>query len=234
MTEPNDAQKPNRDGQTSQGQTIPVKIIKNDEPLRVTDRRFWVRPETDTEETAGDYSFKPTYVQELERKLSDAQKKLDEVLASYREFKTESAVEIKKARERILNEYGRRLAQAKSELLKRFIDVLENLERALAAPREGQTVESLLEGIHLIRNQFVSILAELGVKELDLIGLPFDPQKAEAVGIVEVNDEQQDQRVIEVVSKGYLLEEGLVRPAKVKVGKCPAAVSESSPSTSGS
>jgi len=63
-------------------------------------------------------------------------------------------------------------------------------------------------------------LADHGVTEIDLSGQPFDPEVAEAVGIIEVNSEEQDQTVMEVVSKGYRLADLLIRPAKVKVGRC--------------
>jgi molecular chaperone GrpE len=226
MTQRNNTRQEHQVQESAEGQPVPVKVIKKEEPLRVTDKRFWVQPENEGESLAtADYSFKPSYVEELEKKLNDSQKKLEEVLASYREFKAESTSEVQKARERIQNEYNRRLNQAKSEVVKKFIDVLENLDRASAASKDTQTQESLLQGLQLIRNQFLSALSELGVEELDLVGKPFNPELAEAIGIVEVDNEDQDQQIVEVVSKGYALQEILVRPGRVKVGKCQTTVS---------
>jgi molecular chaperone GrpE len=202
-------------------QPIPVRVVKNEEPIRVTDKRFWMQPEAEQQEQPQNYSFKPTYVEELESRLSESHKKLEEVLAAYRALKAESAVETQRAKERIEKEYNRRLDQAKSEVVGKFIDVLENFERATAAAKDTQSFESFLEGIELIRNQFVSALADLGLRELDLEGKPFNPELAEAVGVVSVDCEALDQQVMEVVSKGYLLQETLVRPARVKVGKGP-------------
>jgi molecular chaperone GrpE len=224
MTETDDRQKANQAQNSTQGQTVPVRIIKKDDPIRVTDKRFWMQPETQEQKASSEYSFKPTFVEELERKLSESQRKLEDVLASYRELKAESAAETQKAKERIQNEYNRRLGQAKSEVVKKFVDILENLERALLAASETGTFQNLLEGVQLIRNQFVATLSELGVKELDVIGKPFNPEIAEAIGVVDVENEEQDQHVVEVVSKGYLLQEILIRPAQVKVGRCVAPV----------
>jgi molecular chaperone GrpE len=224
MTETDDTQEASQAQNSTQGQPVPVKIIKKDEPIRVTDRRFWMQTEAQEQKASGEYSFKPTYVEELERKLSESQRKLEDVLNSYRELKAESAAETQKAKERIQNEYNRRLGQAKSEVVKKFVDILENLERALVAASEAGTLQNLLEGVQLIRNQFVATLSALGLKELDVIGKPFNPEVAEAIGVIDVENEEQDRCVVEVVSKGYLLQEVLVRPARVRVGRSVAPV----------
>ena len=202
------------------GRAIPVRVVKSEEPLRVTDRRFWAqedKPNSETPESA--YSFKPSYVEDLEKKLAESQRTVQEILATYREHKAETAAETQRTRERIQNEYARRLQQAKAEVLRKFIEVLENFERALAAAKSNSSFDSLLEGVEIIRNQFSATLTDLGVSEIDVIGKPFDPETAEAVGIIEVPSEKQDQQVIEVIAKGYLLDEILVRPARVRVGR---------------
>ena len=213
-------------------QAIPVKvkIKESEEPLRVTDRRFWVQPEggKDREETR--FSLKPTYVEELEKKLSDSQKKLDEVIASYREFKAEAGLETRKARERIQSEYDKRLTQAKGNVANKFIEVSENLDRAIAASDEAQNLQSLLEGVKLIRNQFSAALADLGLEEIAMTGEPFNPEIAEAIQTVEVEDEAEDNTVLEVVRKGYRMNDFLVRPAQVIVGKSKAPLPEAEPS----
>jgi len=208
------------------GTPIPVKVVKNDDPVRVTDRRFWAQDQSATSETAeSNYSFKPAYVDELEKKLADSHKKVEEVLASFREHKAETAAETQRARERIQNEYDRRLSHAKAETVKKFIDVLENFERALAAAKSKPAFDSLLEGVQLIRNQFLVTLAELGVSEIEVEDKLFNPEIAEAVGTVDVQDREQDQQIMEVVSKGYTLDQTLVRPARVRVGRYLTATS---------
>jgi molecular chaperone GrpE len=205
----------------SKGRPIPVKIIpREEEPLRVTDKRFWVKEGDKETEDQQPYSFKPSYVEELEKKLSDSQKQIEEILASYREVKQQSTVEVQKARERMQNDFNRRAARTKVDVVGPFIDILENFERALQIAVENHNLDSLLQGLQLIRSQFLASLADHGVTEIDLSGQPFDPEVAEAVGIIEVNSEEQDQTVMEVVSKGYRLADLLIRPAKVKVGRC--------------
>ena len=218
------------EGTTNREIAIPVKVVKNEEPVRVTDRRFWAQEECKTSETPEfNYSFKPSYVEELEKKVADSQRRVEEVLAAHREYKADIAGETQRARERIQNEYDRRLLQAKTDIVVKFVEVLENFERALAAPKMNPALHSLLEGVQLIRNQFMATLAELGVSELEVKGKRFDPEMAEAVGTVEVYSEAEDQQVIEVVGKGYTLGQALLRPAKVRVGRyLPKAATENS------
>jgi molecular chaperone GrpE len=210
--------------------SIPVRVVKQqEEPVRVTDRRFWAQDQSTVGEMpAGSHSFKPAYVEELEKKLADSQQKVEEVLASCRELRAEAAGETQQARERIQNEYNRRLSQATAEVAKKFVDVLENFERALAAAKGDSSFNSLLEGVELIRNQFLATLTAMGVSELKVEGQPFDPQISEAVGTIDVAHQEQDQRIIEVVSKGYVLDRSLVRPAKVRVGRYLPGVQETS------
>jgi molecular chaperone GrpE len=198
---------------SDEGMTIPVKVFKNEEPVRVTDRRFWAQDQSPKSETPeANYSFKPAYVEELEKKLAESQQKVEEVLACFREHKAETAAETRRARERIQNEFNRRLWHAKTDIVKKFIDVLENFERALAAAKTKPAFDGLLEGVQLIRNQFLATLAELGVSELEVKGKLFNPELAEAVGTVDVSNGDQNQQIIEVVSKGYVLDQTLVRP----------------------
>lgn len=214
--------------ESTEAQPIPVKIrtARNDEPLRVTDRRFWVHPHVDeTSEDVGP-SLKPTYVEELEKKLAESQKKLEEVIASYRTYKAEADAETRQAKERIQNEYNRRVTQAKGTFAGRFVEVLENLERALAASEGTENFSSLLEGVKLIRSQFRTAISDLGLQELQIMGEPFNPEFAEAIQIQEVDNEAADNQVLEVISKGYTLNDTLIRPARVVVGKYRIAVSD--------
>jgi molecular chaperone GrpE len=215
------------ESQEKKGIPIEVKHMRPDpdEPVRVTDRRFWVKEDGNAGPSAADskeelpVSLKPAYVEELEKKLQESEKKLDEVLASYRQFKAESTADIQKVRQRIQSDHNRRLAQANAEKAQKFLAVLENLERAMAASKDSQNLATLQEGIQLICNQFNAALSGLGIEELQVLDLPFNPEMAEAVEMTRVSREEQDHTVVEVVGKGYRIGEVLVRPARVKVGK---------------
>jgi molecular chaperone GrpE len=228
MTEKN--QKEMNQKAAKAGQAIPIRIKTSvsDEPIRVTDKRFWVNPHPETAEEEPPVSLKPSYCEELEKRLADSQKRLEEVLAAHRESKANAAAEIRQARERIQSEYDKRLIHAKGELAEKFIQILENLDRALAIAEETPNSSSLLDGIQLIRSQFRNALSELGLKEVSPQGEPFNPELAEAVQLVEVESETQDNKVVTVVRSGYSLDKQLIRPAQVIVGKWRVPVSSSS------
>jgi molecular chaperone GrpE len=231
MAERNLDQEQNTVEKPKEGQPIPIKLkIKNEEPIRVTDKRFWVQPQHEGNRGETSFSLKPSYVEELEKKLSDSQKRLDESIAAYRALKADTAAETQKARERIQNEYNKRLVQAKADVARKFINILENLDRALTATQESKNFESLLEGVNLIRNQFNTALSDLGLEEIKVKGEPFNPEIAEALQTIEVENEAEDNLVLEVISKGYRINDTLVRPAQVKVGVSKAPIPESAAS----
>ena len=187
--------------------------------IRVTDKRFWVQEGEDTPARESSSSLKPTYVEELETSRAAAEKKVEEVIASYREFRDKSEAENRQARERIRNEYEKRLQQARGETVEKFIDIFENFERALLHARKSPDREGLLKGVELIHTQFGGILAELGLEEVAEPGESYDPELAEAVAVTEVSQSEEDNLILEVVRKGYRLNGRLVRPARVRVGQ---------------
>ena len=132
--------------------------------IRVTDKRFWVKENEGGPKQETSYSLKPTYVEELEKKRAEAEKKVDEVVASYREFRANAEAENRQARERIRNEYEKRVQLAQGEMVQKFIDIFENFERALLHVKESPNLEGLLKGVELIHNQFGGVLSELGLE----------------------------------------------------------------------
>ena len=158
-------------------------------------------------------------MEELETSRAAAEKKVEEVIASYREFRDKSEAENRQARERIRNEYEKRLQQARGETVEKFIDIFENFERALLHARKSPDREGLLKGVELIHTQFGGILAELGLEEVAEPGESYDPELAEAVAVTEVSQSEEDNLILEVVRKGYRLNGKLVRPARVRVGQ---------------
>lgn len=96
---------------------------------------------------------------------------------------------------------------AKTILLK-FLDVLDDIEQGNIFIKD--------KGLQLVKDKFIKILLEEGVKELEVIEKPFDPYTSECV---EVIAGKKDNTIIEVVRKGYILHGEIIRPARVKVEK---------------
>jgi molecular chaperone GrpE len=102
------------------------------------------------------------------------------------------------------------------ELLKNFLPVIDNLERALAY--EGAQGNALRNGVQQTLKGFENVLAMEGVKPLSVKGQKFDPKLAEAIG-TQTAEGVDDDVVLEEAQKAYLIGDDLLRPAKVIVAK---------------
>jgi len=101
------------------------------------------------------------------------------------------------------------------EVIRAFLPVLDNLERAVAAaPPDSE--DALLEGVRLTISQLHKILEGLGVKPVDTKDARFDPTQMEAVSRIET-DEADENTVLDVWEKGYRLDDFVIRPARVSV-----------------
>ena len=105
---------------------------------------------------------------------------------------------------------------ANEKLLEDLLPVLDSLEKALELPNQSDDAKALLEGIEISLKMFRETLERGGVAIVDPLGEPFDPSKHEALAMVP-NEEVEPNSVIEVVQKGYLLNERVVRAARVVV-----------------
>jgi len=187
----------------------------------VTDKRFWVRKEEGSNGYEGNTSPKsryPTYVEELLSQLEEKDQLLKEYIGSYKRLKDENE-EFKK---RLSRDLERRVELSKANLITTFLEVLDNLERAIASAETQRNIDALLQGIRLIQAQFLGKFRAEGVGEIKILGEPFDPAVSEAVEVVMVEEQENDNRVVAEVEKGYLLNERVIRPAKVRVGKVKA------------
>lgn len=111
---------------------------------------------------------------------------------------------------------------AATELLREVLPVVDDLERALAAPVEpgpgAERVAAYRDGLDLIRRQFLEILKRRGVEPLDVVGQPFDPQWHEALAQEPANG-RRDGEVTAEIRRGYRLGQRLLRAALVKVAQ---------------
>jgi molecular chaperone GrpE len=154
----------------------------------------------------------PTYIERLEEQLQEKDRLLRAHVADIRGEQEE-------LRRRLARELEQRLELATGNLLADLLPVLDNLDRALQAAAQQPALDALLEGIQLVRTQFLNILARHGLKPLDRQGQPFDPHLDEAMTTVEVTAPHQHNLVLQEWEKGYTLHDNVLRPAKVAVGK---------------
>jgi molecular chaperone GrpE len=197
---------------------------QQDDPVKVVDRRWWARGNDGGDAQAAQ---KPTYVEELERRATSAEKQAQEFAAKYRQ----ASQEFEDARARMRKELAKDAERSRRDVLIGLLEVVDNLDRAIdaarAAGRESGDLSAealakadpLLQGVEMVQQQFLAKLDGFGVKRIAALGAEFDPQLHEAVTSVPAADEASDGRVLGVITHGYRIGDEVLRPALVAVGK---------------
>jgi len=120
--------------------------------------------------------------------------------------------------------YRKRTQKEKLELIKyaserlvgELLPVLDNFDRAVSAAKVNLDFTSFSQGVEMILRQMQTALSKEGLKAMETVGQPFDPNVHEAVLRVE-SEEYPENTVVEEVQKGYYLKEKILRPCMVKV-----------------
>lgn len=105
---------------------------------------------------------------------------------------------------------------ASAKLITELLPVIDNFERALSSAGESTDASSYTKGVEMIFRQLEGVLKAEGLTPMEAEGQPFNPEFHQAIMQVE-SDEHEEGVVVEVVQKGYLLKDKVLRPAMVKV-----------------
>jgi molecular chaperone GrpE len=146
---------------------------------------------------------------ELEAKAKDAAERHDQLLRLGAEFEN--------YKKRTQKEKSDAMKFGNESLLKAVLPIVDNLERTIDHGKKMNENGPLLQGVEITLRQLLNILERFGVKPVAAMGESFDPEKHEAVSQAE--SDQEPDRVISELEKGYLFHERLLRPAKVLVSK---------------
>jgi molecular chaperone GrpE len=149
---------------------------------------------------------------ELQAQLAAANARADE---NYNKFLLAMA-DFENYKKRIERQFKEIADSGRRELLKNFLPVIDNLERALSV--ESTSTEALRNGVQQTLRGFESVLGIEGVKPLSLKGQKFDPKLAEAIG-TQKREGVDDDTILEEAQKAYTIGDELLRPAKVIVAK---------------
>jgi molecular chaperone GrpE len=188
-------------------------------PVKVVDRRWWANQDNANPASAtAAPSLKPTYVEELEQKLAEKDRQLQDAIARYRG----ASSEFEESRLRLRREIGKDIERARREILADLLDVVDNLDRAIDAARSSSApdrVDMLFQGVEMVRQQFLAKLEGLGVKRIESKGRRFDPALHEAISAVPASTPDQDGTIVGVIRHGYRIGDDVLRPAAVAVAK---------------
>jgi molecular chaperone GrpE len=156
---------------------------------------------------------------EAEKKAgeTDASKKLQDELAEAKDKYLRLYAEFDNHRRRTAKEKLEMIQSANEQLLKTLLPVIDDFDRAEKAFKDKNDKES--EGFFLIQNKFKKVLEQSGVKLMEAAaGSDFNPDLHEAITQIPAPDEKLKGKIVDVVEKGYLLGEKVIRFAKVVVG----------------
>lgn len=177
-----------------------------------------------------------------ETSLAETRKRLEEALASLEEKQRTLEAKEKEAAE-YKDKYLRALAEAENTrkrirqqaeenariqregLLRDLLSIIDNLERAVAAARDGGNGKPIVEGVEMVLRSMIDFLRGHGVTQLSAVGQPFDPLLHEAVDSVE-SAMHEPNTVVDEFVRGYYIGDRLLRPARVAVSRLPAPAGE--------
>jgi molecular chaperone GrpE len=166
------------------------------------------------EKELADKNLQQESTEELQEEVTELQEALDEsrnkLLAAH--------AEVENVRRRAQQDVTKAHKYALEKFVAELLPVIDSLEHALDNAKKHKSDQAMLEGIELTSQKLLATLQKFGVKQINPLNEPFDPQYHEAMTMVE-NPDVAANTVIDVFQKGYELNGRLVRPARVVVAK---------------
>ena len=151
----------------------------------------------------------------VEEQLAQAR----ETITDYWDQMMRLRAEIENNRKRAERDIENAHKYAIKQLVENLLPIIDSMEMGLAAAAaENATLESIREGSALTMNMFIQVLERSGLEQIDPVGEKFDPEKHQAMSMLE-QEGAESNTVIEVMQKGFMLNDRLVRPAMVVVAK---------------
>lgn len=147
-------------------------------------------------------------IEQLQAQLEAQQKEYLLLMAEFDNF-----------RRRTLKEKQELIKNASEKAMLDLLPVVDDFERALDAIDKGGDLNSLGEGVQLIYNKMVKYLEQQGIKPIDSNGKDFDADLFEAITTFPAPDESMRGKVVDTTTKGYMINDKVLRHAKVVVGQ---------------
>lgn len=197
------ANQPNHPQSTDAPQDTPTQDSVLAETLEAFD------PSSETSVIEGDIDLAT-----FEARLAELQQEVK----SAKEGQARANAEMYNTQKRMEQESEKSRKYALQKFAKELLEVVDNLERAIdsASHSNDDTSQAILEGVQLTHKSLMGVLNKNGIEVVDPQGEAFDADKHEAVGI---DPTAEADTVGEVLQKGYLLNDRLLRPAMVRVGQ---------------
>ena len=147
--------------------------------------------------------------------LDEANEKIAELNDKY----LRQVAEFDNYRKRTMKEKAELIKNGGERVMESILPVLDDFERALQNMSKDENAKEILTGIELIYNKFTSILKQNGLQKIETEGKDFDTDYHEAIAMVPAPAEELKGKVLDCVQTGYMLNDKVIRHAKVAVGE---------------
>ncbi len=184
--------------------------------------------QTDPEKKEEQKSDNPAQLPELTGidMISSKVVELENSINQYRDQLLRKAAEFENYKKRVENDSSNIIRFANEDLIEKLLPVLDDFERSFDALKDiSSERESFIKGVEMIYNKFKRVLDLQGVKPLDVVGKPFDPELHDAL-LQMPSADHPPHTVMQEVEKGYMLNDRVIRHAKVIVSTEPQSSDE--------
>ena len=188
------------------------EILKNEE---VTTDEAVQNEEVNAEETVQEEAAELTPEEQLANMLAEAQQMVSEERDKYLRL----SAEFDNYRKRTLKEKAEIIKNGGEKTLTAILPVLDDFERALKNMEASEETKAMKEGVELIFNKFNKILSQEGLQKIETEGREFDVDFHEAIALIPAPSEDLKGKILDCVQTGYMLNDKVIRHAKVAVAQ---------------
>jgi molecular chaperone GrpE len=208
-TEVNMSDEQHETNETSSAQPVNTRDIGSDHALSTAD----IQEEAQVEDALAEVSALKE-VELLKTELVESRAKESEYLDGWQRSRAEFA----NYKKRVERDQAQIQQVVAGNIIKRYLEIIDDLDRALKNRPGGNEGASWAAGIELVYRKFLSILEAEGVKVMEVEGKTFDPNLHEAISQAEAPGYESGQ-IVEEIHKGYMIGDRVLRPALVRVAK---------------
>jgi molecular chaperone GrpE len=184
------------------------KKVEDKEILKQEEVQDTLEDQEKTEEPEEEEKEEPKKESTAEEKLAELQDRYLRLSAEYDNF-----------RKRTLKEKIDLQKSANATLLEAILPVADDFDRAIQSVDEAKDIEAVKEGMNLISGKFIAFLNQQGVKEIEALNKEFDTDLHEAITKIPATSKKQKGKVVDVIQKGYFLNDRVLRFSKVVIGE---------------
>jgi molecular chaperone GrpE len=194
-------------------QPLEEEVLKNEEVVEETAQT----EENQQEETAQEEA--PAAEQTVEEQLANMLEEAQQMVREEKDKYLRLSAEFDNYRKRTLKEKAELIKNGGEKTLTAILPVLDDFERALKNMETSEETKAMKEGVELIFNKFQKILGQEGLQKIETEGKEFDTDFHEAIALIPAPSEDLKGKILDCVQTGYMLNEKVIRHAKVAVAQ---------------